>query len=242
MIVELPTARKTEKWSNDFEILVNYTAKILDKMDKMHTFNLVCCSIISENPLLFSEEESATIRAGNSVSDVFHCLQGHWRWDSYHLLSTLIQLNKLPDALQKLKKFENEIENTIKLNEFSHRFQSMDRHPPPGYTKMRAILEKKYSEYTLKECNELDKHLARAFGNATLCPPFYEQSNSIQVIWHIPKESVKGLLSKAYQAKELFQLLSISFFEIDEVVILKKEWSYSSDVCMQIANHVHIES
>ena len=210
-------------------------------MNKMHTFKLVSCSIVTENPLMFSEEESATIRAGNSVSDVFHCLQGHWRWDSYHLLSTLIQLHNLHDASTKLKKLEDEIDNTIKLNEFSHRFQSIRRDPPPGYTKMRAILEREYSAYTLKECKELDKHLARAFGSTTLRPPFYEQSNSIEVTWHIPKESVKGLLSKAYQAKELFQLLSISFFEIDEVVILKKEWSYSPDVCMHKANHVHVK-
>ena len=203
-------------------------------MDNMDKIKLVSCAIITENPLLFSEEESAAIRAGNSVSDMFRCLQGHWRWDSHHLLSTLIQLNESQDALTKLKEFEDEIKNTITLNEFSQQFQSMHRHPPPGYTKMRAILEKEYTKYTLKECKELDKHLASAFGSTTLRPPFYEhyESNSIEVTWHIPKESVKWLLSKAYQAKELFQLLSISFFEIDEIVILKKEVFYSLYVAM----------
>ena len=244
MILELPIATRIEKWKADFEILVNDIEKLLVEMDNMDKIKLVSCTIITENPLLFSEEEIAAIRAGNSVSDVFHLLQGHWRWDSHHLLSTLIQLNESQDSLTKLKNFEDEIENTIKLNEFSQRFQSMHRDPPPGYTKMGAILEKEYSEYTLKECKELDRHLASALGSTTLRPPFYEhyESNSIEVTWHIPKESVKGLLSKAYQAKELFQLLSISFFEIDEVVILKKKLSYSPDVCMHIANHVHVES
>lgn len=238
MIVELPIAKRIEKWNNDFEKLVTFTEKILDKMDK---FKLIFSSIITENPLLFTEEESAAIQAGNSASNVFHHLQSHWRWDSYHLLSTLINLNKSQDALIELKKFEDEIDNSIKLNEFAHQFQSMRRDPPSGYTKMRAILDREYSEYTLKECKDLDMHLASAFGSTTLRPPFYEQSTSIEVTWHIPKGSVRGLLSRAYQAKALFQLLFVSFFEIDEIVILKKEWPYPLDVRMYAHNCVSVK-
>lgn len=96
--------------------------------------------------------------------------------------SLTVNLNKLSgsqDAIQKLEEFEDEIDYTITLNEFSHQFQSLRRQTPPGYTKMRDILEKEYSEFTLKECKELDEHLASAFGTTTLCPPFYDESNSI---------------------------------------------------------------
>ena len=231
------TASKIKKFSEDFEALVNNILKIMDKPGNLDKFKLVCFCIATENPLLFSKEESAAIQAKESVSKVFDCLRDHWRWDSHQLLSTVVELNESQDALQELKGFQNQIDYAIKLNEFCQ------LHEPPlaGYTKMRAIIEKDYSQFTLQECINLDKHLASVFGSTALHPPFYEQSNSIQVTWHILTESVNGLLNIAYRIKEqLFQLFSISFFQIHDVVILNKKWPYLPEVrvCIHMVNYL----
>ena len=131
-----------------------------------------------------------------------------------------------------LEEFEK-IDYNIKLIEFCH-VQSMHKPLPTGYTKMRAVFEKEYSEFTLEECTKLNKHVLSAFGNTMVRPPFYEESNSIQMTWYIPTEAAIGLLGKAYQVKELFQLLPISHFEIGGAIIFNKKWPDSPDVCGHI--------
>ena len=218
-----------DKLSVQFATLVDDIAEILKNSANLDKFKLICDSIITEMPLLFSEKDSIAIQSSKSVFDIFYCLQDHWRWDSHHLLSTLIKLNESKDAMQKLNKFQESIDYTKTLNEFSGQFQFMQELLPPGYTRMKAIIEKNISIITLKECKKLNEHLARVLGGATLRPPIYEGSIPIRVTWYICSESVNGLLSKAYEAKKTFQLHAISFFEIDGVVILSKS---SLKVCL----------
>ena len=227
----------------EFTICVENIAKILDKSANLDKFKLVCCRVTTQS-LLFNEEESAAIRGSSSVFHMFEQLRGHWRWYSHHLLSTLINLTESQAALQELNQFENNIDYGKKLNdtEFSSYFQSMHEPLPPGYTIMRAIVDKKYSELTLKDCKQLDEDLTREFGSIALRPPIYKGSNFTEVTWYIPAEAVSGLLSKLYQAKEIFKLLLISFFEIDDVVILNKKVLGSLDVCMCAHNYTHVKS
>ena len=226
-----------DELSVEFATVVADIAEILNKSDILDTFKLICHSIITEKPLLFSEKDSIAIQSSKSVFDVFYYLRDHWRWDSHHLLSTIIKLNEAKDAIQKLNKFEKSIDYTKTLNEFSSQFQFMNKLLPPSYTTMKAIIEKHNSMITLEECIKLNKHLARVLGGATLRPPIYEGSDSIQVIWYIFSEFVSILLSKAYQAKETFQLHSISYFEIDGVVILS---SNSQKVCLFIHSLLYL--
>ena len=230
-----------EDFSHDFEMLIDDTVKILEKSAKLNEFKLVCNNIISTEKLLFSQKDIATIQDSDSVSDVFQCMQSHWRWDSHELLSTLIKFSDSQDALKKLKVFKKKVDYERRLDEFSGYFQSVHEPPPLGYTRMRAIIEKRFSEFTLKECKELNEHLARAFGSTTLRPPFYEGLSCTEAIWYIPTECVSELLSKAYKTRELFKMLLISFFEIDDVVIWKRKWPYLPDVSMQYI-HMYIHS
>ena len=215
-----------DKLSLEFSALVADVAEILDKSStNLNKLKSVCYSITTtEKSLLFSDKESAAIRASHSVFDVFYELRGHWRWDSHPLLFTLIKRSGSKEALDKLKQFQNKIDYTKKLIELTSYFQSVQKPLPTGYTRMIAIIEKDYSDFTLKECQELDEYLTDFFGSAAISPADYKRYNSIKVIWYIPIEAVSGVLSKAYQAKELFQLLSISYFEIDEVVIWNRKW------------------
>ena len=204
-----------ENLSHDFEILVDNIVKMLDKSADLNTFKLICNNVISsEKSLLFSKKDIEKIHESDSISGVFQCLQSHWRWDSHRLLLTLIRFSNSECALQKLMDFKSKVHCERKLDEFSSYFQAVHNSLSPGYTKMRAIIEKKFSEFTLKECDELDEHLARAFGTITFRPPFYEGLNCTEVTWHIPTECVSELLSKAYQARKLFKMLSVSFLRL----------------------------
>ena len=222
-----------DELSVDFSALVADVADILDKSPAvLNKLKLVCYSITTpEKSLLFSDKESAAIRASHSVFDIFYELRGHWRWDNSRLLLALIKRSGSPEALAKYEQFQKKLNYAKKLIEFTSYFQSVQKPLPSGYTRMIAIIEKDYSDFTLKECRELDEYLSDALGSAALPPANFENSNSIKVTWYIPTEAVSGILSKAYQAKELFQLLSISYFEIDGVVIWNTKW-LSLQVCM----------
>ena len=228
-----------DKLSLEFSAAVADIAEILDKSANLNKLKSVCYTITTpEKSLLFSAKKSAAIRASPSVFDVFYELRDHWRWDSHRLLFILIKRSGSQEALAKYEQFKNKVDYTKKLNELTTHFQSVQKSLPPGHTKMIVIIEKDYSDFTLKDCEEIDEYLADTFGSTTLPPPHFEQSSSIKVTWFIPIEAVSGVLSKAYQAKELFKLLSISYFEIDAVVIWNAKWSYSLQVRMWLHKYV----
>ena len=224
-----------DELSLEFSAMVADVAEILDKSAaNLNTLKSVCYNIATlEKSLLFSDKESAAIRASPSVFDVFYELRGHWRWDSHRLLFTLIKRSRSKEAMEKLIQFQKKINYTKKLIELTKYYQSVQKPPPLGYTRMIAIIEKDYSDFTVTECKELDEYLADFFGSMALCPFHPERSHSIKVTWYIPTEAVSGVLGKAYQAKGLLQLLSISYFEIDEVVIWNKKW-LSLQVCTYV--------
>ena len=224
-----------DEFSLEFSACVADVAEILEKFANLNKFVLVCCNVTTpEKSLILTENEISQLRAGKSVFDIFVLLRDHWRWDNHRLLYTLIKRTGSQDAMDKLEQFRKKVDYTKKINELSQHCQSVCKPPPPGYTRMRAIIDKDYSEFTVKDCTELDKYLASALGSTTLNPPDFKPSASIQVTWYIPTEAVGAFLGRAYQAKETFQLLSISFFEIDEVIVWNKKWPHSLQVCEYI--------
>ena len=234
-LLQAVTIKKMDELSLEFSALVADVAELLEQSANLNKFKLVCCHVTTtEKSLILSEKEISQIRSSGSVFDIFFLLRGHWRWDNHRLLYTLIKRTQCQDAVDRLEQFRKKVDYTKRLNEFSHHIQSVRKPPPPGYTKMRAIIDKDYSEFTVKDCTELDEYLAGSLGSTTLNPGYFESSTSIQVTWYIPTEAVSGLLGRAYQAKETFQLLSISFFEIDEVVVWNKKWPHSLQVCEYI--------
>ena len=219
--------------SLEFARLVCDVAEILNKSStNLNVLKLFLCTMKDlEGSLLFSKQKSAEIHSSETIYELFYHLRGHWRWDNYRLLYILIEKAKSQDALQKLIQFDNKVECTIKLKEFSDLIQSIHMSPPPGYVTMTAIIDKDYSEFTLNDCKQVDEYLARFYDGITFLPPTIENFNSIKITWYIPTEAVRGILSKAHKVKEIFQLLSISFFQIDQVVIWNEKMPYYLKVC-----------
>ena len=236
-LLQSVTVKEMDELSLEFSAVVADVAEILEKTANLNKFKLVCCNVTTKGKsLILNEKESSQIHSSKSIYDIFYLLRNHWRWDNHRLLYTLIMRTGSQEAMKKLELFRRKIDYTIELNKISRHFQSVRKPPPPGYTKMRAIIDKDYSEFTVKDCTDLDEYLASALGGTTLNPPEIKPTNSIQVTWYIPTEAVSGLLGRAYQAKETFQLLSISFFEIDEVVVWNKKWPHSLQVCVHLTH------
>ena len=222
-----------DKLSLEFSELISDLAEILNKsLRNLNKLKLFFCTMRdSERSLLFNQQTSDKIHSSKTIYDMFYHLRGHWRWDSHHLLDILIKRAESPEALQKLNLFKNKIKYATKLKELADSFQSIYKSPPPGYTIMIAIIDKDYSKITLNDCKEVEEYLAKFCGGETLLPPNIENSNSIKITWYIPTEAVRDVLSKAHEIKEIFQMLSISFFQIDQVVIWNKITSYYLEVC-----------
>ena len=222
------TTQKMDQLSLEFSGLLVDVAEILNKSSTLlNRLKLFCYTIEnSERSLLFSKEKSAEIYSSKTIFDLFYHLRGHWRWDSHHLLYILIEKAKSQEALQRLSQFEIKIEYATKLKELAVSFQSIYNSPPPGYVTMIAIIDKDYSEFTLNDSKELDEYLARFYGGSTFLPPNIENFNSMKITWYIPTEAVRDVLSKAYEIKEIFQMLSIIFFQIDQVVIWNEKMPY----------------
>jgi len=216
--------------SVEFAALVADIAEILEvklKPKELNKFKCICTNLASkESSLVFSSQEIARIKACASVCDLFDELRDHWRYDSHFLLYTIVKKSGSPEAMQMLKLFEKKIKYHQKLKEVYDNSQSSQTPLPEGYTKMVAIVEKDYDEITLAECKEIDEMLLSYFGGPALRPPSYGPAGSIKITWYIPIEAVGRALKKAYQAKEemIFKLLSISFFEVHEIIVLNDKW------------------
>ena len=170
--------KEMDELSLEFSALVADVADILEKSINLNKLKLVCCIITTiEKSQILSEKESSQIQASKSVFDIFFLLRNHWRWDNHRLLYILIKRTGSQEAMDRLKQFRDKVDYTKKLNRLSEYFQSVRKPPPPGYTRMRAIIDKDYSEFTLTDCTELDKYLADAFGSTTLNPADYEPDN-----------------------------------------------------------------
>ena len=203
------------------------------KPRKLDNFKLICINLTSrESSLVFNSQEVAKIKACTSVYDLFDELRDHWRYDSHPLLYAIVKKSGSREAIQRLKLFRNKIKYHQKLKLVYNMSQSSQTPLPEGYTKMVAIVEKDYDEITLAECEEIDQMLQNYFGVPALRPPTYEPSDSIKITWYIPIEAAGRVLKKACQAKEemFFKLLSISFFEVHNIIVLNKKWPSSVQV------------
>jgi len=225
------------KQSIEFGIVVSDIADILEAEMKtnLRKLTIICCSITSPGPmysLIFTSQKIAKIKACTSVYDLFLELRGHWRYDDHPLLYAIVKQSGSKKAAEKLEKFRNKIKYHQKLVDIYDHYQSTKTPPPEGYTKMVAIVEKDYDAITKKEYQEIERMLLDySCGGPALRPPTFWPHHSIKIVWYIPVEAVGNALKLVYQATEIFSLLSISFFEVDGVIVWNKKWP-TFQVCL----------
>ena len=219
----------------EFSEVVSTIQEILHQKLKSNLVKLksVCFSLTSkENTVSFTPQEAEKIRQCESVYDLFFELRGHWRYDRHEFLYSLVKRSGSQEALEKLKIFRSKLSITRKLKEVYDLSQTTQAPLPKGYTKMVAIVEKDHDEITLEELDEIDSTILSYLGGPALRPPSYEAKYSIKITWYIPIEAVGSVLKKAFQAKKLdvFKILSISFFEVHDIILLNEKWPSSVQV------------
>ncbi|XP_065903589.1 putative leucine-rich repeat-containing protein DDB_G0290503 isoform X7 [Dysidea avara] len=213
--------------SIEFGTLIAEIAEILQEEVKSNLKRLttVCYSITSKgNSLLFNSAEIAKIKACESVHDLFYELRGHWRYDDHPLLYAIVKQSGSKKAMGKLEMYRSKIKYHQKVQNIYDHSVSSKTPLPDGYTRMVAIVEKNYNEITKKEYEEIETMLLGNFGGPALRPPTFWPTHSTKIVWYIPTEAVGSVLKMAYHATEMFPLLSISFFEVDGVIIWNKKW------------------
>ena len=101
--------------------------------------------------------------------------------------------------------------------------------PPDGYTEIKAIIDKAYSEITVGDYKEIEDFLSTHLNE--LPPAKRARHHSVQLTWYIPTAAVPLLLLKAYQAREFFTLQpTIVYFSIVGVMVWDKDEAYSPQV------------
>ena len=233
LLVEPVTDKSIDIYmSLEFSALVADIAEILDESVNLNKIKLVCCSITTPEKFgVFSERKRAAIRDCLSVYDIFYELRDHWRWDSHHLLLTLIKRTGSQEAMERFEQFENKKVFATELKNLTDYFQSTNKSLPPGYTRMTAIIEKDYADFSLRDCMELEEYLKNCIGSSkeSVIPDQWEKSNPIKVSWYICTKVVSSLLSKVHQVKTIS--VSLNFiFKIDEIVVWNEMCPYSLQV------------
>jgi len=166
------------------------------------------------------------------VEELFYELRGHWRCDSHDLLYSLVKKSGSQKAMDKLILFRKKVLSNRKLKEVYEKSIYMQSPLPDGYSEMRAVVEKDIEEITIEECEHIVSVLTSYLGEQPLPAPDYEDYHSIKITWYISTEAVGRVLKRAYQAKEIFPLLSISFFEVGGIIVWNVKWPHSLKVCV----------
>ena len=217
-------------YSMEFE---NVLADVALELSKSNEQNLervknVCHSFTNGQGMpLLSQEDKDHISACESILDVFIVMQTHWNWCSHHLLMIIIQQVKSPTVEEILRKFEEKIDNSMKLKTIYEKFK---KQVPQEYCKMIAIIDKNYSEITLEEWLKIES-LVSKYLNVPQPPSEIKQSQSIESVWYVSTAAVESLKVKASQHKEVFCNESFIFLKVGDVIVFDTRGPLSPKVC-----------
>ncbi|XP_065903617.1 uncharacterized protein [Dysidea avara] len=210
-----------DETSSQFAAVVADIAEELNEClhKKLDKIKLVCLHLTTGQHIpILSQEEIHRIQACKSIYNIFAIMRSHWNWSSHRLLFTIIKRVDSPRALALLKKFEKKINYQNKLKDVHEHLKKNKLPHPPGYCKMVAIVDKDYSDISLKEGLEIEDFVSEYLGQAQ--PSDSTEEQSIQMVWYVPEIAIESLCAKAIQHKEAFIIESFLFLKIGSVVIL----------------------
>jgi len=209
--------------SMEFGTVIADIAEELDNCasskQNLENIKIVCCHLTNGyNIPLLSQEDKSRITKCQTIYGIFIVMQPHWNWYSHRLLLIIIKRVKSLKAKEMLKKFEEKINYAMKLKAINERLKANRLPVPQGYCKIKAIIDKDYSEITLGEYLEIETFVS---GCLDLPQPSSEinESESIEIVWYISTATVDNLKSKALQYKETFLLKSFISLQVGDVVV-----------------------
>ena len=176
----------------------------------------------SSSKPMFTAEQLKEIDACNSVREIFRQLRFHLRWDDHFILKAILDRLDSEECEEILEKYKSKIDSQMKLEQIYKQFTEQQQEAPKGFSKMVAIVQKKYSHITKEEYDQLKVFISEQCGvESYVMSPLVKMSpSSLLLEWMIPPTAVTHMVEMAKKNKSLFIETSFIFFEIDNIIVL----------------------
>ena len=177
---------------------------------------------------LLSQKDKDRIKSCDDILGVFLVMQPYWNWCSHYLLMKMIQRFGSLKAKRILEKFEKRINYSMKLKTIYEKIMENKLQVPQGHCKMIAIINKNYSEVTLKEWLETELIIFECL-DVPQPPSEINTSQGIETVWYISTAAVNSLRSKGEQHKEVLCKKSFIILQVGDTVVF--DTSLRPQVC-----------
>ena len=221
----------------EFAITVSRIEKILmtsNETENLNAIKSVCgylpISNNSPHELMFTAEQLEEIDACNKIREIFRKIRFHLRWDDHRILTTIINRLDSEECEELLGKFQSKIDCQMRLEQI---FEECKRHKeeiPEGFNKMVAIVNKKYSQITKEEYDQLKCFITEHCGveSYVLSPFLNMSSSSLLLEWLVPSTAITHMVETATNNKHIFIKESFVFLQIATTVVLDTK----NEVCI----------
>ena len=231
-----------KKANSEFAITVSRIEKMLmtsNETENLDAIKSVCGYLhISDNSdkLMFTKEQLREIDACSNVRDIFRQFRFHLRWDDHLILIAIIDRLDSEECEELLGKFQSKIDCQMRLEEIFEECKKHKEEIPKGFNKMVAIVNKKYSQITKEEYDQLKCFITEHCGveSYVLSPFLNMSSSSLLLEWLVPSTAITHMVETATNNKHIFIKESFVFLQIATTVVLdtKNEVCYVSLVVL----------
>ena len=218
-----PSQARTE-----FAIVLSHIERILQTNERQNldTIKSICgyLPVSSSSDKMFSTEQLKEIDACSSIRDSFRQLRFHLRWDDHLILTAILDRLDSEECEELLGKYESKIDCQIKLEQIYKEYKEQKQDVPKGFSKMVAIVNKKYSCITKEEYEQLKCFISEYCGvEPYVLSPFVTMSpSSVFLEWMIPPTAVKHMVEMAIKNSKMFIKISFTFLRIAGITIFNK--------------------
>ena len=221
---------------SEFASTVSRIEEILrtnNEAENLNAIKSVCGYLrISNNSdkLMFTFEQLKKIDACSSVREVFREFRYHLRWDDHLILTAILHRLDSEECEELLGKFQSKIDCQMKLEEIFEKCKKQEQEVPKGFDKMVAIVNKKYSQITKEEYDQLKGFIAEHCGvESYVLSPFLSMSpSSLSLEWLVPSTAITHMVETSTKNKHTFIKASLIFIRIANTVVL----DIKNEVCM----------
>ena len=179
---------------------------------------------------MFTDEQLEEIDACSKIRDIFGQFRYHLRWDDHLILAAILDRLDSEECEELLGKFQSKIDCQMKLEQIFEECKKQKQEVPIGYDKMVAIVNKKYSQITKEEYDQLKCFIAEHCGvESYVLSPFLSMlQSSLLLEWLVPSTAITHMVETATKNKHIFIRESFILLRIANTVVL----DIKNEVCI----------
>ena len=221
---------------SEFVSMVSRIEEILSESNEIENLKAIksICGYLpisnNSNKPMFTGEQLEVIDACDNIRAIFRELRFHLRWDDHLILAAILNRLDSEECEELLGKFQSKIDCQMKLEQIFEECKKHKQEVPKGFTKMVAIVNKKYSRVTKEEYDQLKCFIAEHCGvESYVLSPFLNMSpSSLLLEWLVPSTAITHMVETATKNKQIFIKESFTFLQISTTVVLDYKTEVSS--------------